>query len=523
MLYSNNAKLRQIKEMFRLSKIEIAEDEIKLYLMDYPNDSYAKSLYADILRVSGKYEEANDIYQEVLIDAKSKKAIGNTYVGLAKIEMINKNYDEAKKYADMAIENGFEFSGSLLLHRIYVSNNELYKALEVLNFNDDEINKKYNDLIRINRARVYIDVGDIGAAKKELKQVNSEFSEYKKQKYYYLAKIEMVNSNYKKADEYIDLALNLDNKKSKLYLQLLFAKTNILTKLNRRYEVLAICKDIIKLSGGKKQRAYITMGDVYMGRKDDEMAYSYYSKVDDPFVLPYANLKLGSLYIQKFDYAKAYEYLSKIDITQDEKIKNEVYYYLSLIQFKLRCYDRSIKLIDTINKDFLDIREINTLNRMKVYSMVKEGIPFHRDNYTYTEKQILSYDEELAIDHIFDKHVDNNNYNSRFSETIDVRELFHNIGDKLDQKYKYGSCDMDLYIIPYPKVGYSPVHNKMINELEVITLPDSKQILSMFPVYYESDKGFCMESEDLDEYSNSKNKTKRLSAIEKFNKRYGKK
>lgn len=53
-------------------------------------------------------------------------------------------------------------------------------------------------------------------------------------------------------------------------------------------------------------------------------------------------------------------------------------------------YDKSIKLIDKINKDFMDIREINTLNRIKVYSMEKEGIPFHRDNYTYTEKQILS-------------------------------------------------------------------------------------------------------------------------------------
>ena len=37
MAYSNNAKLQQIKEMFRSSKIEIVEDEIKLYLIDYPN------------------------------------------------------------------------------------------------------------------------------------------------------------------------------------------------------------------------------------------------------------------------------------------------------------------------------------------------------------------------------------------------------------------------------------------------------------------------------------------------------
>ena len=522
MIYSNNVRLQEIKEKYRLSKIEMAENEIKLYLIDYPNDDYAKSLYADILRVRGKYEEAVNIYQEILINAKSKKAIGNSYVGLAKMEMINKNYDEAKKYASMAIENDFEFSGNFLLHRIYVSNNEPYKALEVLNFKDEEINKRYNDLIRINRARVYIDVGNIDAAKKELKQINPSFNEYKKQKYYCLARIEMANSNYDKANDYIDSALNLDNRKNKLHLQLLLTKANILTRLNRGYEALTICKDIIKLSDGTKQRAYITMGDIYMSQKDEKTAYSYYSKIDDPSIIPYADLKLGALYIQKFDYEKAYEYLSKIDITQDEKIKNEVYYYLSLIEFKLGYYDKSIKLIDKVNKDFMDVREINSLNRMKVYSMVKEGIPFHRDNYTYTEKQILNYDEELAINHIFNKHVDND-FSSRFSETIDVRELFNNIGDKLDQKYKYGSYDMDLYIIPYPRIGYSPVHNKMINELEVITLPDSKQILSMFPVYYESDKGFCMEGEALDEYSNNKNKTKRLSAIEKFNKRYGKK
>ena len=43
--------------------------------------------------------------------------------------------------------------------------------------------------------------------------------------------------------------------------------------------------------------------------------------------------------------------MSKIDITQDEKIKNGVYYYLALIEFKLGYYDKSIKLVDKINKE----------------------------------------------------------------------------------------------------------------------------------------------------------------------------
>lgn len=106
--------------MFRSSKIEIVEDEIKLYLIDYPNDSYAKPLYADILRVSGKHKNANNIYQEVLIDAKSKKAIESAYIGLAKIEMINKNYDKSIKLIDKINKDFMDIREINTLNRIKV-------------------------------------------------------------------------------------------------------------------------------------------------------------------------------------------------------------------------------------------------------------------------------------------------------------------------------------------------------------------------------------------------------------------
>ena len=34
MIYSNNVRLQEIKEKYRLSKIEMAENEIKLYLIE---------------------------------------------------------------------------------------------------------------------------------------------------------------------------------------------------------------------------------------------------------------------------------------------------------------------------------------------------------------------------------------------------------------------------------------------------------------------------------------------------------
>ena len=131
---------------------------------------------------------------------------------------------------------------------------------------------------------------------------------------------------------------------------------------------------------------------------------------------------------------------------------------------------------------------------------------------SYSESQTINYDEKKAIEHIIDHHILNESFSS-FNEEINIESLFHDVKTRLDEGVVFYCDTFDRYILKYDNIGYED--EKVINQLEIITIPNTKNIITMYPS--KNIPNYDLEEEDKE----VKKAPKRLSQIDKFNLRYG--
>ena len=101
-------------------------------------------------------------------------------------------------------------------------------------------------------------------------------------------------------------------------------------------------------------------------------------------------------------------------------------------------------------------------------------------NYSFC--QILEYDINETVWHLGSHYlnkrtIDNEDEIDYFDNRLDAEELIEKVKSMLDEKYKVISCFRDVYIIPYPNIGVSGS-----NYLKVVTIPNTKDIITMFPL-----------------------------------------
>ena len=103
---------------------------------------------------------------------------------------------------------------------------------------------------------------------------------------------------------------------------------------------------------------------------------------------------------------------------------------------------------------------------------------------------------------------------TKFQNEEQIMQIFDSIGDLLTKDNAVYDSSYDKYIVRYNYVGINE-NNDNIHQLLVITLPGTKDIITMYPL--NGDESNII----VEEYDKPKEKkVKRLSQIEKFNKRY---
>ena len=227
------------------------------------------------------------------------------------------------------------------------------------------------------------------------------------------------------------------------------------------------------------------------------------------------NFRLARLYYAKKDYKNAELIFCKLLNCNVEKFFDENLNYYILCKFRQGKYEEASYIIDCVEEQGIIPTKDMDLIRVYISSLNRERLD--KSKLSYSGKQVYSYDKDKAIHHIIDHHV----VDSRMSEfnDVDIRRIYNEVYKKLCIANAVPDTYFDKHVIYYKDIGMS-IPNKdedsseVINQLEVITLPCTKDILTMYP--RKGTDAFLDETDKPEQ-----GQVKRLSQIDKFNKKYG--
>lgn len=232
-----------------------------------------------------------------------------------------------------------------------------------------------------------------------------------------------------------------------------------------------------------------------------------------------------------FKRAKAYRKLGlfKESITDLKQLMSFGFnkyaiFQLYLNYFYLGMYEEALELLPIIYNE-IDVDKYflcQTELIMKTELGIKMNFNSNISSF-YSMQQVLNYDEKKALDHI-NKHLSSKDEKVFFSDKINVNKLFKIIRDKIDNNKKINTYDsMEIHYYMIPGIGY--VDGFLCNTLKVINVPNTNNIINMYPTL-ESDQKFEILDIDYGQIYKDKEQTnqkvKTMSRAERFNQKYKK-
>lgn len=516
-------KLNKIKYYTKTRKYNTALNLINEYIYEYPKDMYAKVYKAMIVGKKGNPEKEVEILGQLINENykcnKQEELFALTEYARA-LKIINK-YEESIYYYNLVINNSddYEIQSRVDLSRIYTYLNDVDSALKVLTI--DNYDHKF---LAIERGLIYIIKSDYNSAKLALdkaKDLNNDDNDPKysflNQNYNYACgHLYLKLKNYDKAKQYLNLAVK--DKSRIYYYKSYYDLATIGFKEDRIDYTIHICEFLIKdcASPYIVNKANNLLGSAYLKRNNPEKAKEYYSKCYNEFLSRDIGLARILIHESKFEEANKFidDSLNNTNLNKNEYAIIEMKYYKLLTEIRLKHYLKANNLFDEIikyNDKFPNNRQRELL-RLKFYIDYNLKKKIDLNSLSYSESQIFNYNEKKALEHIKLHHRDDYKY-SYFNDEINLDDLFNEIKNKLDSSEKICDGLFDGYFITYPNSGYDTSKNRL-NLIKVITLPDTKKIITMYP--FKKDNNIKNETK----YNGYK--VKKLSQIEKFNKKYNK-
>lgn len=517
--------INEIKFLQKKGNYSKALTLIDNYLLNNPNDTYVKIYKAMTLFRLERINESIFLYNSILSDQNISNR--NKVFAMSQYAVLlsrTNNIDDAIYYFEKVIEesNDLELIARVKLSSLYIDKFQHDKALNILKI--DGFNNKF---LNVRRAKVYNKMGRHFEALKELnKPERNDYNVFIKENLddkYIMQEMNYIKGHslykldkYDEALTYLSNATNIKNRD--IFFQANITIVRIYLLKNRLDDAIKLCEELKKENISNHYDNIIDelLAKAYLKKSDYLNAEKHYKNAkgnDDR-----TRRNLGKLELVKGNFEKAEEYFSSLDIKEGNiRAYYEDFHKLALIKFRLKKYDEVLQILDKFeeNFDLYDISEMSYEFKRLRLLIEKDNIDTSNlDDFTYSERQIIKYNKKASIEHIYDHHV----YNvrtSKFNDYIDIEELFNTIKDKMnDQNITYDDI-FDKYIIKYPNIGVNK-DNENIHQLAIITLPNTKDIINMYP--YDGDESM-FNLQELDE--KPKVKVKRLSQIEKFNMKYG--
>ena len=522
---NNSNIINEIKYYDKIGNFEKALVLINEHLNNVPDDDYIIAYKGMVFSHLKRHEEAKEILEDLIEKGhiKTKRAKFFAYSRYAKVLYALHEIDKSIEFYKKVIEESdeLELISRFELAKIYQEKNMTKEAIDILTING--FNNMY---LNIKRAIIYLINDDCITALSELnkKEENTlrieqkEIFDYRfmnQEKNYIIGHSYFKLGKYNKAIPYLRESLDIKNKITYFKAYLDIAK--IYVTWNRNEEVITICEELLKNSTSDTLNKNINMvlSNALLKKQDYEKAKEHLNM--NIFDEKENKINIGKIELLKGNFEKAEENFNILNEETDDVYNNvDVFYFKMLTKFRLGKYDETLNLIDILeeNGEPLRINKIRyRFNRIKLFIHIKKGEKIVNRDYSYSEKQIISYDKDRALEHIISHHI-NNIKLSKFKNVDQIQEIFNNVDNLLtDENVIYDTC-FDKYIVKYNGIGMD-IDDNNINQLMVITLPGTKNIITMYPV--DGSESIFIH----DEYEEKEKKVvKRLTQIEKFNKRY---
>ena len=255
-----------------------------------------------------------------------------------------------------------------------------------------------------------------------------------------LGRLEMLTGHPKKARHYFKKILET---KSRSYAMLELGKLEASqgnNELARMY-----LEELINTKSQNMEYAMLEIGKLEVSEGNDEIGRKYFESLLGTKNIDYALSELLFLDIKEEKFADAIYRINKLKKVPSEH-KIDLFNVIFYLKYRLGNLD--------------NIKPLNDFQRL-----------------------LLSYDYDLVIKHI-KSHLDANGekrLHTIFNENIDIEELYNYILEKI-QNISPIRCNLVEKYIVMCEQNIAIVNNEETNYIEVITLPNSKKILTFYPI-----------------------------------------
>lgn len=359
------------------------------------------------------------IYTEFALAKKSNNLV-----------LIKKLYEENKNNSKIK----FAYAKILIIHNKIVEGKVLFEEL---------LNTPSRNYALLELGRLEVQEGNHKKAKEYFieRLNNSESNIDRNYVLLELGKLEVILGNHKKAKEYFIERLN-----------------NSKNNIDRNYALQELGKLEVILGNIQKAKEY------FVERLNNSESIKDKS---------YALLELGRIEAEEGNIEQARIYF-KQSINKNSSLKDKSY----IINLLILCDLEEEKYVAALNKlKKLIKHKVDIDYKLLYYVCKKLNISTNGKNEKFDKSinEVLKYNKCAALDHVVRNHrVDIDDFNPN----VNIFKLFDDIKKYLTEENRIPKLIFyDIYVVPYNNIGFDGQ-----NYLLVVTLPKTKNIITMYPV-----------------------------------------
>lgn len=517
--YERKKCLDSIKVLMKKNPAK-AKAELIRELDENPDDMYCWFYYGQICQAQSSLDEAEYAYTKVADSTSRNKYAG--VVGLADIARIKGNLNKARRLYRKAItENpGENRTTYYILARLECGDGNVEEALRLLN----QLDPNCNDT-KLEKARVYIDSGDIENAQAIIESVVPENELEKRTLAYAKAKICVQQEDYTAATYHFLEARECKVKDAQYY-KILTDEAKLAIETRNYQLAIDNCEEALAANENAYGDNYLTLGLAKQGLGQYQSAMNCFKVAIAENTVSYAPKTACSYFLARLQMLmgeiEEAEITLKSSIIPDLPPRPSVVDLLLNIYIKQARYKEASELISLVKNTYKDSNDKASLRFSETIIASRTGKISQKERLrsvsyaSYRERQAIEYSKADAIEHIISHHQLGAFSDGSFPKNKNIEKLYDEVREQLTDDNRTVLDVADRYFIDYPNAGYTPT-GEIVHRIGVVTLPGTKDILTMYPDIDTTSSRMTVK--DIKQACNPQN-TGPTNRISRFNSRF---